>query len=103
MQDIQGQISALKRPPLLVRAARFGVDDYCRSRHLPRFIDKNPLPNPGQALVLLLDLEKSMNAERVARTGGYSVAKHIQVLVALMAEAQLFQATRTHTLRIVPS
>jgi len=42
MQDIMTQISQLKRPDLLVRAARFGIDEYSRTRHLPRFINVDP-------------------------------------------------------------
>jgi len=102
MKDIMSQISQLKRPNLLVRAARFGIDDYCRTRHLPRFIDKSPLPTPGQALVGLLDYEKAMNADRIAANGSYDAPRHIQLLVAIMAEARLYQETRQATLTIVP-
>ena len=102
MQDIMTQISQLKRPDLLVRAARFGIDEYSRTRHLPRFINVDPMPSPGQALVGLFDYERSVNADRLARRGGYDAGHHIQVLVAIMAESQLYQETRKPKLTVVP-
>ncbi|MEL6640889.1 MAG: DUF6477 family protein [Pseudomonadota bacterium] len=92
MKDINSQVMDLKRPKILVRAARFGLDDYMRERHLKRCLKKENLPSPGQALIALLDIEKQLNSDRATKSGGYQVAKHIDVLVAIMAEAQLFRA-----------
>lgn len=92
MKDIISQVMSLKRPEILVRAARFGVDDYRRDRHLPRCLKKENLPSPGQALIALLDIEKQLNSDRATKSGGYQATRHIDVLVAIMAEAQLFRA-----------
>ncbi len=91
MKDILSQVSCLKRPQILVRAARFGLDDYNRDRHLRRCLNKDTAPTPGRALVALLDIEKQLNSDRTTKNGSYQAAKHIDVLVAIMAEAQLFR------------
>ncbi len=94
MQDILSQAMGLKRPQILVRAARFGLDDYRREPHLRRCLKIDEAPTPGKALVLLLDIEKQINSVRETNNGDYRAARHIDVLVAIMAEAQSFRATR---------
>lgn len=101
MKDIIGQVMDLKRPNMLVQAARFGVDDYKRDRHLRRCLGKENLPSPGQALIALLDLEKQINRERETKANDYQAPKHIDVLTAIMAEAALFRATTTMSLHTV--
>lgn len=98
MKDILSQVTSLKRPKILVRAARFGLDDYVRDRHLQRCLNRDTAPSPGQALVALLDVEKQLNSERTTKSGSYQAAKHIDVLVAIMAEAQLFRAISRPTI-----
>jgi len=93
MRDINSHINALKRPPLLVRAARFGVETYQRQAHLTKYIALDPLPGPGVALMHLFEIEKEHNAARLQRSGDYTPALHIDVLVAIMAEAQLWRAS----------
>lgn len=94
MRDILSQAIGLKRPKILVRAARFGLDDYRRDTHLRRCLRRDDAPTPGQALIALLDIEKQLNSERATNTGGYQPARHIDILVAIMAEAQLFRTLR---------
>lgn len=88
MQDIHSMIRALKRPKLLVQAARFGVDDYNRDQHLRRIFKTDLLPRPAAAAVKLLDLESEMNDQRRIRSANYSPARHLQVMIALLAEAK---------------
>ena len=95
MQDIHSQIMMLKRPQLLVRAARFGMDDYVRERHLKRILGADTLPGPGAVIMHLLEVEREANDARVAKSGDYSVARHVDVLVAIMSEAQVLRATST--------
>ena len=94
MQDLLTQAMRLKRPDLLVRAARFGLDDYCRDRDLRRCLKTEMLPSPARALVELLQIEKQINSERCDRLGTYRAATHIAVLTAIMAETQAFLETR---------
>lgn len=93
MQDILSQVRSLKRPQILVRAARFGLDDYIRDRHLPRCLKMERPISPGRALLALLDIEKQLNSERTTKTGSYDIARHVDVMIAIMGETQAFQAT----------
>jgi len=101
MLDILTQVTRLKRPDLLVRAARFGMDEYARERHLRRCLRVNHAPSPVRALVLLLDIEKQFNSERLQKSGSYSPSNHIDVLVAIMAEAQALQNTRPKPVTLI--
>ena len=94
MRDIFSLIHELKRPPLLVRAARFGLDDYQRAQHLRRALQSDDLPGPGAAVMRLLDIERDLNDARLSRSGAYSVARHVDVLIAVMAEANLMKMAR---------
>ncbi|MGH1577166.1 DUF6477 family protein [Planktotalea sp.] len=90
MQDISTQLSKLKRPKLLVNAARLGMNDYRRKSHLSRIL-RGPVPSKaGAVLMLLSDLENQSNNLRKTRDAAYSVARHVEVLVALMFEAQRY-------------
>lgn len=92
MQDILTRVATLNRPRLLVRAARFGLDDYNRSTQLPRLLAMLSLPRPGEAIMRLLDIEATLEDRRAGQTADYSVARHVEVLIALMGEARLLRA-----------
>ena len=94
MLDIQTRLRTLKRPKLLARATRFGVDEYRRSAHLPRLLGcTDDLPRPADALMQLFDIENEMNTARIARSGSYSPARHVEVLIAIAGEARILQIT----------
>ena len=93
MHDVTGLIGTLRRPNLLVRAARFGVDDYRRSLHLPRLLNMITLPRSAEAILKLFDIEAGLNQSRLARTADYSVGRHVEVLIALLGEARLIRAS----------
>lgn len=92
MLDLQTRISALKRPALLARAARFGVDDYRRDAHLRRILGVENLPRHAAALMQLLDKEAQFDAMRKDRNGDYRPARHVEVLIAILGEAQQMRA-----------
>lgn len=93
MLDILGQIARLQRPKLLVQAARFGVDDYVRHRHLTRILRSASLPRSGPAIMRLLEIEAAHDERRLAQAADYGIAAHLEVLVALMGEARLLRAS----------
>ena len=97
MQDILTRVSRINRPSLLVRTARFAVDEYNRSSHLPRLIKTQSLPGAGEALMRLLDVEAEMNELRTADRAEYSFANHIDLLIAIMGEARLLRGTTRPT------
>ena len=54
MLDIQTRIAQLCRPSLLIKAARFGIDDYTRNTHSRRVLQSEPPVKPAAAMVQLL-------------------------------------------------
>lgn len=96
MLDILTQVKALKRPSLLVRTARHGIEDYNRAVHLRRLLKSDVLPRPGQAIMKLMELETVIDAQRIAKRAEYTVAHHIEILVALMCEANALRSSNAH-------
>lgn len=96
MPDVLSRVAALRRPVLLVQAARFGLEDYRRAAHLPRLLGPGvpggPVPGAVAALVLLLELEAALDARRLARAADYRIARHVAILIALTAEARSVRA-----------
>lgn len=95
MQDILSMLHALRRPSLLMRAARIGADDYRRGTHLPRLLGYGVLPRHGAALMKLMELENEMNTQRVSGNTSYSLIKHVDVLIAMVGEARVLRASQT--------
>ena len=92
-------LSNLRRPGLLIRAARFGLSEYNRDRDLRRLMKNVSPPSPARALGYLLEEEQRLEETRKAEDPTYSINRHIEILIAVMAEARLLPAT----LRRVPA
>ncbi len=92
MTDFIALLSELRRPKMLIRAARYGLSDYRRDRDLKRLLN-GANPSPTQSVPRLLNEEKQMEATRTAGDAAYSFARHIEVLIALMAEVRLLPRT----------
>lgn len=92
MQDVLSMLNALRRPRLLIRAARIGTRDYSRTRHLQRLMGYGALPQPGLALLRLIEMESAFEDMRQNNDAGYSLTRHLDVLIAMMGEAQLLRA-----------
>jgi hypothetical protein len=92
MQDLLTQLSHLRRPRLLIRAARIGAQSYRREARLPRLLGYGVSPRTGPALVKLMSIEAELNEQRENGDACYSVAAHVDVLTAVMGEAQILRA-----------
>lgn len=95
----------LRRPRLLMRAARIGLQDYRRDRDLRRILPqalfstlKSASPEvalammaqQGAALLEWLTQEEArIETARRAATADYSPLRHIEVMIALLAEMRL--------------
>jgi hypothetical protein len=90
MSDFCKAIATLRRPRLLVRAARLGLGDYRRERDLRRLIGDTAAPEA--ALPRLMDEEERLDQSRRRGDATYPVTRHIEVLIALMAELRMFPA-----------
>lgn len=89
MTDPTAFLAGLRRPKLLIRAARFGLADYDRVRDLGRLMRQPVTPSPHVAVDRLITQEALLEENRKAGGAGYSPARHVEVLIALIAEARL--------------
>lgn len=92
MTDLAATLASITRPRLLIRAARHGVEDYRRPRDLKRILRSEVLPGPVVAVSRLMEMEAQHDDRRRAGDAGYSIATHLEVLIALMAEARTLTA-----------
>lgn len=89
MSDFCKSLATLRRPRLLLRAARFGLGDYRRDRDLRRLVKCGH--SPEETVPSLIVTEEQLEATRLSGDASYSVARHIEVLIALLAEVQLLR------------
>jgi hypothetical protein len=87
MSDLRNLLADMRRPAMLIRAARFGLVDYRRDRDLRRLIHSEP--SPDRALPQLIEVEEQIEETRRAGDAGYSVSRHIDVLIAVLGEARM--------------
>ncbi len=87
MSDLSQMFRMLRRPSLLVRAARIAAASYQRDKDLRRILHTQRLPSPSQALASLLALEHQMEAQRSSGNATYHITRHVEILAALIAEA----------------
>jgi len=92
MQDLLSQLAQIRRPRLLIRAARIAAQDYRRDNRLPRILGYGMLPRTGLALVKLMAIESEMNEQRTRGDASYSIATHVEILTAVMGESALLKA-----------
>ena len=93
MTDLATILAALRRPKILVRAARAGVVDYRRERDLKRILRLSRAAAPRHALDHLLAEELRLEDIRAAGEATYSIQRHVAVLTAILAEARLVPET----------
>lgn len=87
MTDFRAIFDNLRRPRLLIRAARFGLEDYRRDRDLRRLLGGTGTPE--HTVAHLLAEEERLEHIRQTDDLNYPVGRHIEVMVALMAEVRL--------------
>jgi hypothetical protein len=89
MSDFRTILANLRRPRLLMNAARFGLGDYRRERDLRRLVRCGL--SPMETVPSLISVEAELEETRLAGGATYSVTRHIEVLIALLAEARLLR------------
>lgn len=95
VNDCLTMLQSLRRPSLLIRAARHGQADYRRERDLKRLIPFSRIPGPREAIVRLLEEEATLNETRKQGESHYDVLRHVQVMIALVGEAALIKASKS--------
>lgn len=88
------ELTARRRPRLLLRTARHGTTEYLRDTDLRRILRLPATPAPGIATLRhLMELEEGCEALRTRpphEVGNpWRAARHVEVLIALIAEARL--------------
>jgi hypothetical protein len=87
MTDAATLTANLRRPKILLRAARLGMQDYRRDRDLKRLVH-SPYKSE-ETITQLIDTEQAMEDNRKNNDLGYSFIKHIEVMIALLCEVNL--------------
>lgn len=85
--------SGLRRPQLLIRAAREGQSGWRRERDLPRLLRSDGCPRPGTCLSRLRAEEEMQNAARLERRADYDLNRHVLLMIAILAEMRAAVAT----------
>lgn len=87
--DASTLTETLRRPRLLIKAALLGLRDYNRNRVLKRLISAPAAPRPGAAVTTLVCVEERLEAARRSGDASYTPSRHVEVLIALLAELRL--------------
>lgn len=87
MIDFRTTVQQMQRPRMLIRAARMGLADYHRDRDLRRLGHMSL--QPEETMPHLLQEEGRIEEKRRKGEMGYSIAQHIDLLIAIMAEVRL--------------
>ena len=81
------RLHGLKRPKILVQAARHDANDYQRKTHLPQLFCWRIPNSAGTLFDILFEKEAELNKMRRLNNAAYQVQDHIAILTALIAEA----------------
>ncbi|MFY9238131.1 MAG: DUF6477 family protein [Roseovarius sp.] len=92
MQETLNRLNSLHRPRLLIRAARIGASHYNRDTCLRVHFGYGALPRSKEALSRLVDMEAALEDQRRVKGAGYSVSRHVNMLIAMMGEARILRA-----------
>lgn len=101
MQDVLTMLSNIHRPRMLMRAAKIGVKSYRRATTLPRILGYGVLPKHGEALMRLIEIEAELETQRTHSDAGYSIARHVDLLIAIISEASELQALQQPAVSLV--
>ena len=89
MSDFYKTLSQMRRPSMLMRAARLGLADYRRTVWLKRLSPGDSTPE--RTVARLINTEEQLEETRQSGDASYSISHHIEVLIALLAEASLLR------------
>lgn len=88
MTEFAAMLTDLRRPKILIRAARAGVTDYRRDRDLKRLVRDAKGVVPRDAMTPLLAEETRLEETRTTGGATYNIQRHVAVLTAILAEAR---------------
>ncbi len=79
----------MKRPKILLLAAKVGLKTYSRNKELKRLFKTRTVPQPPHALRMLRIREMYLEKARKKGKAAYDMKLHIQVMTALLQELYL--------------
>jgi len=88
MFDIQQILEELRRPRILVRAAKFGLARHTRDSDLKRGAQAMSKSSPAAVLDQLLTQEGDLEKARVSGQASYDIHRHIGLLTSVLAVAK---------------
>lgn len=88
MTRFEETLSRIKRPAILLRAARVALDQHNHRNAIFRLFGEVPPIGSDDLFALLLEQEEYMNTQRKTGEANYSIARHILVLTALLHECR---------------
>lgn len=97
MSQFQKRLSNLKRPKILIKAAKIASQTYRRSRDLSRILGYSHPTLDSSIHQQIFDLEHSINQKRRLGDASYDLKTHVQVLGALLAEVSVELQSADHT------
>lgn len=86
MSEFRDKLSMVKRPKILVKAAKIASRTYIRTRDLSTILGYSHPVTDTLIAKQLFDLEHFTNKERLQGDASYDLKKHVQVLSALISE-----------------
>ncbi len=92
MSNINSALQTVRRPRILIRAARAGVVDYRRERDLKRLLRTTKSAVWHGVIDKLLAEENHLESTRTSGEGSYNLQRHVALLTAIIAEARLVPA-----------
>lgn len=93
MTDFAPTLGDMRRPKILIRAARAGVTEYRRDRDLKRLVRDIRGAAPAEAMLPLLAEESRLEDTRTNGGATYNIQRHVAVLTAILAEARRVPAS----------
>jgi len=97
MSDLMHIFKQLRRPRILIRAARIAGASYQREKDLKRVLKSTRLPAPDRGMADLLAVEAEIEDTRRTGAATYSITRHVEVLAALIVEARLLPRPRPYS------
>jgi len=92
MTDLTHWLEGLRRPRLLLSAAKFGIAEYNR-RQVERRSGGGEHKSAERMLVALIPVEEGLEAARKSGDASYVPSRHVEVLIAILAEIKTLART----------
>ncbi|MBL4751561.1 MAG: hypothetical protein JKX71_13435 [Amylibacter sp.] len=87
--QLEDDVAVIKRPKILLLAAKIGLRTYSRNKELKRLFKMRTAPQPPHALGMLRTREIDLEKARKKGKAAYDMKLHIQVMTALLQELYL--------------